>query len=143
MKVEAILASKGHDVFTVEASDSVIEVAKVLADRRIGAVVIAESGGGIAGIMSERDVVRAIATHGPDALTRPASDLMTREVVTARPDDTLDDLSQRMTRGKFRHVPIVDGDRLVGIISIGDVVKHRIESIEAEASAMRDYIATA
>lgn len=143
MKVEAILASKGHDVFTVEAADTVTEIARVLSDRRIGAVVIAEPGGGIAGIMSERDVVRAIAAHGPEALARPASELMTREVVTARPDDTIDELSQRMTRGKFRHVPIIDGDRLVGIVSIGDVVKYRIESIEAEASAMRDYIATA
>jgi CBS domain-containing protein len=143
MKVEAILASKGREVFTVAAADSVTEVARVLAERRIGAVVIADAAGGIAGIMSERDVVRAIAADGAEALRRPASELMTREVVTARPEDTLDELSQRMTRGKFRHVPIVDDDRLVGIVSIGDVVKYRIESIEAEASAMRDYIATA
>lgn len=143
MKVEGILSTKGDGVVTVSPDDTVKQAVEVLASNRIGAVVVSDGDGGVAGILSERDVVRTLAAHGADALDTAVGDLMTREVVTARLEDTLDQVSERMTRGKFRHVPIVDGDRLVGIISIGDVVKHRIESIEAEASAMRDYIATA
>lgn len=143
MKVETILAAKGHSVVTVRAEDPVSKLVSTLAAKGIGAVVVADGDGGVAGIMTERDVVRVIASDGREALDRPVGDFMTRKVVTATPHDTLDFLSERMTRGKFRHVPIMDHDRLVGIVSIGDVVKHRIESIEAEASAMRDYIATA
>lgn len=143
MKVEAILASKGHDVITVDAEDDLVEVVRVLAEKRIGAVVVTDGAGGVAGIITERDLVRALAADGGEALRKRVSEVMTREVVTAHAEDTINALSERMTRGKFRHVPVVDGSRLVGIVSIGDVVKHRIESIEAEASAMRDYIATA
>lgn len=143
MKVETILAAKGHSVVTVKASDPVTTLVTTLAAKSIGAVIVSDGEGGVAGIMTERDVVRVIARDGREALDRPIADFMTRDVVTATPHDTLDFLSERMTRGKFRHVPIMDHNRLVGIISIGDVVKHRIESIEAEASAMRDYIATA
>ncbi|PZQ16943.1 MAG: inosine-5-monophosphate dehydrogenase [Ancylobacter novellus] len=143
MKVENILAAKGHSVVTIKAQDSVSSLVETLASKSIGAVVVSDGHGGVAGIITERDVVRAIASAGREALDRPVADFMTRDVVTATPRDTLNFLSERMTRGKFRHVPIMDHDRLVGIVSIGDVVKHRIESIEAEASAMRDYIATA
>ena len=143
MKVEGILAAKGHSVVTVKPADPVTALVSTLASKGIGAVVVTDGEGGVAGIMTERDVVRVIAAHGREALDRPIGDFMTREVVTATPHDTLDFLSERMTRGKFRHVPIMDHNRLVGIVSIGDVVKHRIQSIEAEASAMRDYIATA
>lgn len=143
MKVETILAAKGHSVVTVKAEDQVSKLVATLASKGIGAVVVSDGQGGVAGIMTERDVVRCIASDGREALDRPVGDFMTRAVVTATPHDTLDFLSERMTRGKFRHVPIMDHDRLVGIVSIGDVVKFRIETIEAEASAMRDYIATA
>ena len=143
MKVEAILGSKGRDVVTVRPEADVAEVVRVLAERRIGAVVVGDGRGGVAGIITERDVVRTLAASGGAALQAKVSDVMTSEVVTAGVDDTINALSERMTRGRFRHVPIMNGDRLVGIVSIGDVVKYRIESIEAEASAMRDYIATA
>lgn len=143
MKVEAILDAKGHDVVTVSPNHLVSDVVRVLAEKRIGAVVVTDAGGGVAGIITERDVVRALAGQGAAALDAPVSEIMTRKVVTASSSDTIDSLSERMTRGKFRHIPILFGARLVGIVSIGDVVKHRIESIEAEASAMRDYIATA
>lgn len=143
MKVEAILAAKGHDVITVTARQTIADVCRVLADKRIGAVVVGDEDGGIAGIITERDIVRTLAADGAAALGQPVAEVMTREVVTVHANDTINDVSERMTRGRFRHIPVISGDRLVGIVSIGDVVKHRIESIEAEASAMRDYIATA
>lgn len=143
MKVESILSGKGRSVVTIGVDETVADVVRVLADKRIGAVVVGDGEGGVAGILTERDVVRALAASGGDALNHRVGSLMTRDVVTASPHDSLDALSERMTRGRFRHVPIIDGNRLVGIVSIGDVVKYRIESIEAEASAMRDYIATA
>jgi CBS domain-containing protein len=143
MRVEAILAAKGRDVITVEASSNIADVVRTLAEKSIGAVVVTDGHGGVAGIITERDVVRALANRGSEALAALVSELMTREVVTAHADDRIDDVSERMTRGKFRHVPVMDGNRLVGMVSIGDVVKHRIEMIEAEASAMREYIATA
>lgn len=143
MRVKAILATKGSAVTTVSPEAIVSDVIHVLADKSIGAVVVDDGAGGVAGILTERDVVRALARQGASALDRPASDFMTREVVTAGFEASADEIMDRMTNGKFRHVPIMDGDRLAGMISIGDVVKHRLESIEAEAAAMRDYIATA
>ncbi|MFC7053781.1 CBS domain-containing protein [Hansschlegelia quercus] len=143
MRVKAILSSKGSSVVTVTPETLVSDVVRTLAEKSIGAVVVDDSAGGVAGILTERDVVRALASHGCGALDEPASAFMTREVVTAGFEDTVDEIMDRMTRGKFRHVPIMDGDRLAGMISIGDVVKYRMDQIEAEASAMRDYIATA
>lgn len=143
MRVKGILSTKGSDVVMVTPETLVSEVVRTLAEKRIGAVVVDDRDGGVAGIMTERDVVRALAAHGCEALDKPVSAFMTREVVTAGPDDTTEEIMGRMTRGKFRHVPIMDGDRLAGMISIGDVVKYRMDQIEAEASAMRDYIATA
>ncbi|GLK67936.1 CBS domain-containing protein [Hansschlegelia plantiphila] len=143
MRVRAILEAKGHAVVTAAPSATVTELVDVLARKSIGAVVIDDGEGGLAGIMTERDVVRALAAHGPSALDRPVADFMTRDVVTAGFEETVDEIMDRMTNGKFRHVPIMDGVRLAGMVSIGDVVKCRMELIEAEASAMRDYIATA
>ncbi|MGA0531867.1 CBS domain-containing protein [Hansschlegelia sp. KR7-227] len=143
MRVSTILAAKGRSVTTVAPGAAVADVVATLAELRIGAVVVSDGRNGIAGIVTERDVVRALAAHGASALERPVSDFMTRDVVTCHFEDTIDEMMDRMTRGKFRHIPVVDGVALAGIISIGDVVKHRLESIEAEASAMRDYIATA
>lgn len=143
MKVDAILAKKGHDVITVIADANVADVVHVLAEKRIGAVLVTDAQGGLAGIITERDIVRILAEHGAACLDVRVGEVMTRDVVTITGQDTLDSVSGKMTTGKFRHIPVMQGGKIRGIISIGDVVKHRIESIEAEASAMRDYIATA
>lgn len=142
MTVSVILARKGRDVVTVAPDETLATVAQVLNDRGIGAVIVTV-GDGIAGIFSERDVVRALARNGASVLSEPVSVYMTRKVETATPAATVNEVMERMTRGKFRHVPIVEHGKLAGILSIGDVVKHRLAEIEADASAMRDYIATA
>lgn len=143
MTVARILALKGYDVVTAAPHRTMGEIVAMLAEKRIGTVVVANADGGIAGIVSERDVVKALAAHGAGMLSDPVSAYMTRAVVTVGSDETVEDVMDRMTEGKFRHIPVVDGRRLAGIVSIGDVVKHRIAVVEAEASAMRDYIATA
>jgi CBS domain-containing protein len=140
MHVAGILKEKGRAVETVTAAVTLSEVAKRLASHRIGAVVVRGSHGEVAGIVSERDIVRALASHGAETLAWPVSKVMTRAVVTARESDTIDQLMSRMTEGRFRHLPVVEGGELVGIVSIGDVVKHRVAEVELEASAMRDYI---
>ena len=140
MHVAAILKVKGRAVETVAADASLVEVIGRLASHRIGAVVVTGSGVAVAGIVSERDVVRVLAANGPDALAWPVSDVMTRNVVTCQESDSIDDLMARMTMGRFRHLPVIENDTLAGIISIGDVVKHRVAEVEMEASAMRDYI---
>ena len=143
MHVAAILNEKGRAVETVTASMSLAHVAERLTAHRIGAVVVCGPEGEVAGIVSERDIVRMLARHGGSALARTAGDAMTRDVVTASEADTIDELMVRMTKGRFRHLPVVEAGRLVGIVSIGDVVKHRVAEVELEASAMRDYIAAA
>ena len=142
MSVKAILSRKGHDVVTVPPSAKLSELARTLTERKIGAVVVQAEGGRVVGMISERDVVRALAQHGPSALDRSVETVMTREVRTCTEADTLRDLAERMTAGRFRHLPVVDGERLVGLVSIGDVVKERLEELEAESSALRDYILT-
>lgn len=142
MTVERILEEKGRDVVTSTATTSLGEIAKLLHEKRIGAVVILD-GGDIAGILSERDIVRAIAVSGEAALSKPARECMTERVVTCGPEETIDQLMQTMTSGRFRHVPVVEEGRLVGIVSIGDVVKRRISEVEKEAEQIREYIATA
>ena len=112
----------------------------MMSDKRIGAIIIAAPDGSIAGILSERDVVRAISAHGAEALDHLVSRHMTVKVVTAGEGDSVHEIMEMMTRGKFRHVPVVEDGKLTGIISIGDVVKHRLAEMEAEARAMRDYI---
>ncbi len=119
------------------------EATKILADRKIGALVVTGAGGRIIGIVSERDMVRAFAQHGVSAFQRPLTDVMTRKVMTCSLTDTVSMLMERMTAGKFRHLPVTDNDDLVGIISIGDVVKYRLTELEFEKDAMRDYIQTA
>lgn len=143
MHVAAILKEKGRAVETVEASHTLAEVVRRLSVMRIGAVVVTAPGEGVIGIVSERDVVRMLAQHGADALDRPVAEVMTRNVVTCRETDTVDELMSRMTQGRFRHLPVVEAGQLAGIISIGDVVKHRVAEVELEASAMRDYITAA
>lgn len=142
MKVSTILKEKGDGVITLDGSTSIEDAIITLARERIGAVVILDSRKQIAGVFSERDAVRAISKEGATALSKPISELMTRKVISCSLEDTHDQLLEKMTQGRFRHLPVVEGGRLIGIISIGDVVKHKIASSESEAKAMRDYIST-
>ena len=142
MTVAAILARKGRDVLTTTATKTIAEAVQVLAKRRIGALVVVEGNDRIVGIVSERDIVRAIAA-GIEALDQPIESIMTRTVMTCAESETINEMMARMTRGRFRHVPVAADGRLVGIISIGDVVKARIEEVEREAEEMRTYIASA
>jgi CBS domain-containing protein len=142
MTVAAILSSKGRDVATTTAAKTIADAAALLARKKIGALVVME-GESIAGIISERDIVRAIAATGGAALIEPIDAIMTRTVVTCTEGETIDSVMARMTRGRFRHLPVVVNGKLNGIVSIGDVVKARIGQVEREAEDMRAYIATA
>ena len=141
MTVARILADKGRDVTTTTAATSISDAVSLLAEHKIGALVVLDIAGKIAGIVSERDVVRAMAV-GKD-LTQPLSAIMTRDVITCVESETINDVMTRMTLGRFRHLPVVDNGKLIGIVSIGDVVRARIEDVEREAEEMRAYIATA
>ena len=142
MTVARIIEEKGGAVVTTSAEASLAEIAAILSEKRIGAVVVVE-GAAIRGVLSERDIVRALAKHGSEALRKLAADCMTTNVVTCRREETIHDVMQKMTSGRFRHLPVVEEDRLIGIVSIGDVVKRRIEEVEREAEQIREYIATA
>ena len=143
MTVAAILAEKGREVVTVAPATTVADASALLAERRIGAAVVTDRSGRILGIVSERDIVAALAKYGADALTRDVGSIMTSKVITCAENDTINEVMARMTRGRFRHLPVVTNGRMVGVISIGDVVKRRIEDVEREAEEMRLYIATA
>jgi CBS domain-containing protein len=143
MLVKNILAAKGHTVHIIEPTATLAQAALRLAEHRIGALLITGAEDRVVGIVSERDIVRAVAARGAAALDAPLSGVMTRKVVTCSQDETIGEIMERMTQGKFRHVPVVENGRLIGLISIGDVVKHRLEEMEQEHSAMRDYIQTA
>jgi len=141
MTVAALLRDKGRSVITTSATASIAGAVDTLVKHKIGALVVIDENDRIAGIMSERDIVRAIAGRGADVLNASIADAMTRAVVTCTESDTVDEVMARMTRGRFRHLPVVDDGNLVGIVSIGDVVKARIEQVEREAEDMRAYIA--
>jgi CBS domain-containing protein len=143
MNVSTILAGKGREVVTIEPNAGLADAVHLLAEKRIGAALILGAGRHIAGIISERDVVRALAERGAAALDEPVSRTMTRKVVTCNESETVASIMERMTAGKFRHMPVVDQGRLVGMVSIGDIVKHRVQEMEHESVAMRDYIMTA
>jgi CBS domain-containing protein len=143
MNVQEILSVKGRDVVTIEPSANLAMAAKLLAERRIGALVVTGAAGRIVGILSERDIVQVLAARGVSALEAQVSEVMTRKVSTCSPSDTISSIMERMTAGKFRHVPVIEQDRLTGIVSIGDVVKHRLKEMEHEQAALRDYIQTA
>jgi len=143
MTVKAILSRKGSDVFTIAPTASLTDAVKLLAERRIGAVVVTGPDSRVAGILSERDIVRSVAERGHAALDDNVGSVMTRKVTTCTETDTIAALMERMTEGKFRHLPVIDQGKLVGVISIGDVVKWRVEEVEGESAALREYIATA
>jgi len=142
MQVAAILKEKGGEVVTANSDDTVAEITKVLMKEGIGAVVVTGAGGKVAGILSERDIVRAIPDKGAKILEARVGDLMTRDVVTCTPDMLVDEVRKQMTDGRFRHMPVVVDGKLAGIISVGDVVKQRLGELEAEAGALRSYIAS-
>lgn len=143
MTVKRILARKGSDVVTADPNVPVSDAVKLLAERRIGAVVITGADRRIVGILSERDIARVLGEHGAQALAMPIAEVMTRKVITCGMDETVRELMERMTTGKFRHVPVIEQGRLAGIISIGDVVKSRVEDMEQESAALQEYIRTA
>jgi CBS domain-containing protein len=143
MTVGIILARKGREVVTIDLTATLGEAVRLLAEKRIGAALILGADHRIAGIISERDVVRALAEEGATALGLPVTRTMTRKVETCNEGEAVSSIMERMTDGKFRHMPVVDQGRLVGMISIGDVVKHRVHEMEHESRAMRDYIMTA
>jgi CBS domain-containing protein len=143
MTVKAILCRKGNNVVTIEPTATLASALKVLAENRIGAVLITGADQQMLGILSERDIVWAMAERGARALDQPVGQVMTRKVVTCTESETVGEIMERMTAGKFRHVPVLDRGRLAGIISIGDVVKFRLGEMEHESNALREYILTA
>ena len=142
MNVAIILKNKGRTVATVGTSVTVQAVAKTLADKKIGAVVVVHDDGAVAGIISERDIVRLVAQDGAHALDKSVADVMIDDVVTCCEEETIDELMVKMTTRRFRHLPVISDGDLAGIVSIGDVVKLHIAEVEMEASALRSYIAT-
>lgn len=141
MNVATILKHKGAEIVSVGADATLQDAVALLAGKRIGATLVLDGKGQIQGIVSERDIVRALAARGPACLTMPVTSVMTGTVKTCRSSDTIDQLMAQMTAGRFRHVPVVDNGRLTGIVSIGDVVKLKIAETELEVSAIREYIA--
>jgi CBS domain-containing protein len=141
MLIAQILAGKGRDVVSTRPDATVAEVASLLKAKRIGAVVVTDAEGTLCGIISERDLARGLADHGADLLQMRVGELMTTAVTTCAPDDGIDKLMQKMTEGRFRHLPVIEDGRMIGIISIGDVVKHRLQELEAETNLLHDYIA--
>ncbi len=143
MTVKSILDTKGTYVATIEPTATLATAIDALADLRIGALVVLGPERRVIGILSERDIVRVLAERGAAALGEPLALVMTRKVVTCNQSQTVCDIMGQMTAGKFRHVPVVEQDRLIGIVSIGDVVKYRLMEMERESEALRDYIQTA
>ena len=142
MTVRAILDTKGHQILSVEPDARLAAAVKILGERKIGAVLVM-SQGRLEGILSERDIVRVLGERGAAALEEPVAQVMTRKVVTCKETDTVAELMEIMTTGKFRHLPVLENNKVVGLISIGDIVKWRVREYETEQEALRDYIKTA
>jgi len=142
MTIAAILAAKGNEVVMVSDTMVIRDVIALLHNRRIGAVLVTDAGGDVVGVLSERDIIHGLAARGADLLDQTAREIMTSPVVTCRPTDSVADVMTLITQRRFRHVPVVDEGRLLGIVSIGDLVKRRIEDIEQETEALKSYIAT-
>lgn len=141
MTIASIIHGKPHRLISVAPDDTLQQAAEVLTRERIGALLVLKPNGDIAGIMSERDIVWAVGVNGAEVLARPVAELMTKEVTCCAPEDTADEAMAIMTERRFRHLPVRQGGRIVAMISIGDVVKHKVEEAEAESQAMREYIA--
>jgi CBS domain-containing protein len=142
MTVRSILNTKGHQVMSVEPDARLSAAVKLLGEKKIGAVLVMDQSR-LEGILSERDIVRVLGERGAAVLEEPVSSVMTRKVVTCKEADTVSEIMETMTTGKFRHLPVVDNGRVVGLISIGDIVKWRVREYETEQEALRDYIKTA
>ncbi|MEO9972001.1 MAG: CBS domain-containing protein [Hyphomonadaceae bacterium] len=142
MTLEQILKAKGHEVTTIRANVTLQGAAQLLDNSKIGSVVATQDNGDLVGVLSERDITRQVARHGAAALEMIVSDAMTRDVITATPGETLDQGLARMTDRRIRHLPVCEDGKLVGLVSIGDLVKWKIRETEAEAEAMKNYIAT-
>ena len=142
MTVRAILDTKGHNVLSVEPGVKLSAAIKLLSERRIGAVLVM-SQGRMEGILSERDIVRVLGERGAGVMEEPVSTVMTRKVISCREKDTVSEIMETMTHGKFRHLPVVEDSKVVGLISIGDIVKRRVQEFEREQEALQNYIKTA
>jgi CBS domain-containing protein len=140
MLIRQILAAKGSDVVATRPDATIAKVAKLLREKRIGAVVVIDRSDRLTGIISERDIARGVAVHGAKLQDLKVRDLMTADVISCSPDDGLQKLMQIMTEGRVRHLPVVEDGKLLGIISIGDVVKHRLQELEQETHMLQDYI---
>ncbi|MEQ8825745.1 MAG: CBS domain-containing protein [Filomicrobium sp.] len=142
MNIASLLKAKGRAVATARQDATLLDIASQLSSKGIGAIVVVNERDEVIGIVSERDLVKTIGARGAGSLSLPVGEVMTQNVITCTEDRTIEDLMGIMTSGRFRHVPVVEGGRLVGIISIGDVVKNHIAAVEMEVSAMRDYLST-
>ena len=142
MSVSEILASKGHTIISAKPEDTLVHVAEILAEHKIGAVLVLDKNQEICGITSERDIVRLVAKQGADALEKPVSDCMTNKVIYCEESDSINAAMEKMTSGRFRHLPVMKDGKLAGLISIGDVVKRKIEEIERDSEELKRYIAS-
>lgn len=142
MKVEQILQTKGAQVFAVSGDAPIREAVDILSEKNIGAVVVSNAAGAPVGILSERDIVRRLNVDGPDVLSTAVSSCMTPNPFTCTPETSIDDVMGEMTEKRIRHMPVVQGNALVGVVSIGDVVKRKIDTAEQEAAALKEYIAS-
>lgn len=140
--VKNVLQRKGNDVISVAPDTTMLDTAKVLRENKIGAVLACEKGGRMCGVLSERDIVIAIAKQGASILSKPVSEFMTEGVYTCVPEDDMKSLMETMTTRRIRHLPVVEDDKVVGMVSIGDVVRERMAETEAEAEALKAYITT-
>lgn len=141
MTVSAILRHKGHEVARVSPTTSIAEVSRCLTSRRIGAVLVMDNADQLLGIVSERDIVCSLAEHGARTIEMTAAQLMTRDLHIATPSTTVVEATEMMTHGRFRHLPVMEGDRLIGIVSIGDIVKARLEQQALEVDSLKAYVA--
>ena len=142
MTVRSILNTKGHQIMSVEPDAKLAAAVKLLGEKKIGAVLVMNQSR-LEGILSERDIVRVLGERGADVLDEPVSEVMTRKVVTCKETDTVAELMEMMTKGKFRHLPVLENNKVVGLISIGDIVKRRVQEYESEQEALRDSLKTA
>ena len=140
MHVQAILGNKGASVVSMRPTATILDACRLLTEHRIGAVLVLDEANHVIGVFSERDVVRRIAEHGAHALDLPLAEVMTRNVLTCKPEDSVDDVMAVMTARRVRHLPVLDDGKLIGLVSIGDVVKHRLDEAALEVDSLREYV---